>query len=562
MSTGSYWDKVTASRGTRRRLLKSGAAFSVGAAALALVGCGGDDEGGSSGATPEPTGSAAGTPKPGGKYASSFTTVGNYNTVAFYHDGYNNSGITVYDRPISARSDTTGYKLEAMEKIEVASPTRIVMTLKPGLVFQNKAPANGRKVLASDIVATQNYVKGLPNAENSNFQRTFLDSAEAPNDTTVVYNLKVPAAYLFSSTYLANPTAQPIIPKELLDVIETTPAVGSGPWELADHTFGQKYTYKKFENFREAKNGMPYIPDRETFSLIDPVAQEAAFRSGQISEWTPGASAVDRLLGELDKTRYANQNFLATGQVGMNAMMNVAEGGARPWHDIRFREAIYRLTNRQQMITLAFGGKAVPNSGPLQAGLEAWHIDAKTAEPYYKEDVAKAKQLLSAMNYDSSKEWEAVCSNSNAVNATMAEIWGQQLAQAGIKLRVVALPLAEILPKKLNVSQFDLWIGSQPGGDTPARAMRNQHSNTNDLFNNVGLFKPEIDAAIEKSEITVDRAENVKQIKDLQKQILDLYTLSFNVLTQQSTIFFDARLQDFVIDPFTGQDYQYQAWYA
>jgi ABC-type transport system substrate-binding protein len=246
----------------------------------------------------------------------------------------------------------------------------------------------------------------------------------------------------------------------------------------------------------------------------------------------------------------------------MNAMMNASQGGARPWHDKRFREAVYRLTNKQQQVDLAYARKAVTNKGPLQAGLEAYHMDFKTAEPYYKEDVNAAKQLLSAMNYDSSKEWEVVCSNSNASNATLAEVWAQQLGRADIKLRIVAMPLAEILPKKLNVSQFDFWIGQQPGGDTPARAMRNNHSNTNDLFNNVGLFMPAIDALIERSETVTDREENIRLIKDLQKRVLDEYTLSFNTVTLESTLFYDARLQDFIIDPFMGQDYQYQAWFA
>jgi ABC-type transport system substrate-binding protein len=246
----------------------------------------------------------------------------------------------------------------------------------------------------------------------------------------------------------------------------------------------------------------------------------------------------------------------------MNAMMNATQGGPRPWHDVRVREAFYRLTNKQQQIDLVFGGKGVPNRGPLQAGLEAWHIDPNTAAPYYKEDVAAAKQLLSAANYDGSKEWTVSCSASNATNATMAEVWAQQLVRGDIKLRIEAIPLAEILPNRLNVSKFDFWIGQQPGGDTPARAMRNNHSNTNDLFNNVGLFLPEIDALIEKSEKEIDREENVKQIKDLQKRILDLYTLSFNTLTLQSTFFYDAKLQNFIIYPFMGQDYQYQAWFA
>jgi ABC-type transport system substrate-binding protein len=564
MSEGNYWRNLANDRISRRRLLKSGAAFSVGAAGLALIGCGGDDGDSGSSSTPasSPSTGAAGTPKPGGTYASYFATIANYNVTAGFHDSYNNSGITAYDRPITARQDTKGYFLEAADSIEIAEPTRIVMKLKPGMVFHNQEPANGRKVLASDIVATQAYIQKSTTAYLSNFQRTFLDHCEAPDDTTVVWYMKQPYAYLFSSTGFAEPSSQPIIPKEMLEVLDTHPAVGSGPFELVDNTFGVKYVYKKFDNFREAKNGMPYFANREVYGITDAVALEAAFRSGQLTEWTPAASAIDRLNAELDKSKFANSAYLSTGMVSMNAMMNFAQGGDRPWKDIRFREAVYRLTNKDQLISLAYDNKGVANKTPLNAILEAWLIDAKDADPYFKEDVDKAKSLLQAMNYDTSKEWEFVISTSSAANANLAEVWGQQLARAGIKTRVTAMANAEILPKKMAISQFDMWIGQQPGGDTPQRWARQMHSVVNDQFGNIGLYDPQVDALVEKSEAATDRDENIDLIKQLEKKVLDLYTLNYNALTQQLAIYYDARLQNFLIDPFTGQDYQYQAWFA
>ena len=78
--------------------------------------------------------------------------------MAFYHDGYNNSGITAYDRPITARLDRPATSSRRWRSIEVADPTSVVMTLKPDMVYQNKAPVNGREVVAGDIVATQEYV--------------------------------------------------------------------------------------------------------------------------------------------------------------------------------------------------------------------------------------------------------------------------------------------------------------------------------------------------------------------------------------------------------------------
>ncbi|MGE0057658.1 MAG: ABC transporter substrate-binding protein [Dehalococcoidia bacterium] len=562
-----YWEAVTRERMGRRRLLKSGAAFSVGAASLALIGCGNDDEGGSDGGSSKPeepqgqvTG-ATGQPKPGGRYGTYFATIGNYNTVAFYHDGYNNSGITAYDRLITARIDKRGYVLEAAASVETPDPTKIIFKLKPNMVFQNKAPVNGHKVTSADILATQAYVKTLPNAENSGFVRQYVTKMEAPDENTVIYNLSSPLAYAFSSTYLANPTAQPMIPKEMLDVLDTAPAVGSGPYELVDHTFGVKYSYKRFDKFRE--QGRPYFAERETFSITDVIAQETAFRGEQVHFWDPPAAQIDRLSKELDATKFPSVNYLSSGQTTINASTNKAKnGGGRPWEDIRFREAFYRLLNRQQFIDLSLAGRGVVPPGPLQASAEAYQLNAKDTESYFKQDIAAAKQLLSAMNYDTSKEWEAMTSNSNAVNSTWAEILQQQMAQGGIKLRPVARPLAEILPKHMQTGQFDFWVGGQPGGDTPFRAMRNQHSDTLDQFNNVGLFDKNIDALIEKSELATDKEENIKLVKQIQLEALKQYSMSMVYLTQQVSRYYNGKLQAFEIDPLTGQNYQLNTWFA
>jgi peptide/nickel transport system substrate-binding protein len=559
-----YWDSVRRQRLGRRRLLKSGAAFSVGAASLALIGCGSDDKdsGDSTGPEGQVTG-ASGEPKQGGRYGTYFSTIGNYNTIAFYHDGYNNSGITAYDRLIMARIDKRGYVLEAAQSVELSEPTKLVIKLKPGMVYQNKEPVNGRKVVSSDIKAEVEYAKALANAENSGFLRNYVTSVDTPAEDTVVYNLKSSLSYLFSSTYLANPTSQPMIPKEMLEVLDTHPAVGSGPFELTDHTFGQKYTYKRFENFREAKNKKPYFDTRETISITDPVAQEAAFRSEQVHWWDPPAAQYERLSKELDPAKFAKAVYLSVGQSTINASTNKAKnGGGRPWEDIRFREAVYRVTNRQQFVQLALSGNAVIPAGPIPASLEAYQIDPKDAEPYWKQDPQAAKQLLSAMNYDTSKDWEVVTSNTTAANATYAEIWQQQLAPIGIKVHVVARPLAEILPKQMQTGAFDFWLGGQPGGDTPYRAMRNQHSDTLDQFNNVGLFDPAIDALVEKSETTTDRDENIKLVKQIQLEALKKYSMSMNLWTAQMQRYYNAGLQNFEIDPLAGQNFQYNAWFA
>lgn len=560
----NYWDKVTSARVNRRRLLRTGGAFSVGAGALLLFGCSSDSNDNGSGGGTVFDGQrtpSEGEPRAGGTYGSYFATIGNYNTVAFYHDGYNNSGITTYDRPITARLDDRGYVLEAAESFEVADPLRVVMKLKPNMTFHDKAPVNGRAVLASDYVATQEYVRSLPNAENSQFQRTFVDRWEAPDDTTVIIHLKQPSAYLFSSTYLANPTAQPFIPRELLGALDSTAPIGSGPFVLGDHSFGSRYSYTKFDRFREADGGMPYFTGRETISLTDAVGQESAFRSEQIHEWLPAASIIGRLNNELDSSKFGSVTYLSPGLISFNAMSN-ASLGARPWNDVRVREALYRLTNKQQWIALAYDNRGEIPTGPIAGALTSYQLDASETDAFFKLDIAQAKQLLSAANFDSGREYEVVVSNTNAANATAAEVWQQQLNEAGIRLRVNALPLATILPQKMSPGDFDFWVGQQPGGDTPARALRNLHTNTNDQFSNVGLYDPAIDALIERSEQTTDRDENIALVKQVQLEALRKYTTSYVAVTQQLAFFYNKKVQNLEVDPLTGQDYQYQAWFA
>ncbi|MGE3984399.1 MAG: hypothetical protein AB7G38_09530, partial [Dehalococcoidia bacterium] len=148
------------------------------------------------------------------------------------------------------------------------------------------------------------------------------------------------------------------------------------------------------------------------------------------------------------------------------------------------------------------------------------------------------------------------------VNSQLGEVWQQQLAQADFKVRISPLPLAVHNPERVFPAKFDLFVGGQPGGDTPYRAIRNQHSDTGDQFTNVGLYDSSMDALIEKGEQATDREENIKLVKEAQMKALNAYSLSYITMTAQSFMFYSNRLQNWEIDPLFGQNYETQAWFA
>src|SRR5207248_2850137 len=136
---------------------------------------------------------SSGSPTPGGRYKVAFNTgAENLNVVTQYNEGAALSGLYVYDRPLSSREDSRRYILEAMQSIETPDPLTVVMKLKPGTVFQNVAPVNGREVTADDYIATQDYELSEPKAFDKTFVKSFLDKATATDKSTITMKLKRP----------------------------------------------------------------------------------------------------------------------------------------------------------------------------------------------------------------------------------------------------------------------------------------------------------------------------------------------------------------------------------
>jgi len=546
----SYWNSVVNKRTITRRRALGLAASGLGGAAL-LAACGG-----SSDSTPSPDGDTAqteGTPKSGGRFGTNTADVNNLNIVSSWREGTQLGGATVYDRPLTAREDERRYVLEAMESIEQSDPLTVVMKLKAGMVYQNLAPVNGRAVKADDIVATQTYVTGLADAFDKNFQVDTLDSAQAPDDRTVIYKLKKPSAYVFGGSALGNANSQGIIPKETLDQLSTQRQVGSGPWYLDEYSINSRYLYKRFDKFRDASKGLPYFDEKEIFVFTDIAPTEAAFKSGQIHEWRSAPPAqLDRLERELGGTA---KFYKAPGVQPYCFHLNMERG--LPWQtDVRVREAFWRATDRKQILDLVFAGRGVVPPGLLPAGLKAYQLESKDTEQFFKTDVAKAKQLLSAASFDLGKEYRVL----GYSHEQTAQAWQQQLSQVGIKTRIEGVTSNEIF-NRWSANDFDTTITGSPNDNTPYQALRLQHTKGwSTVFRHFGLQDSAIDALVEKSEQAVDPEENVKLVKEVQMEAIKKFSSSYYYLTRDYYDVVSAKIKGWeVIQSYPN--YRSQAWF-
>ena len=545
----NYWTRVLTQRTMKRRKALSLAASGLTGAAL-LAACGDDDEvAGGAAATTAPgapaatadTSSSEGDPQPGGHLTFITNAQENLDVVHNWSEGFRLSGVHAYDRPLTSREDERRYVLEAMESVEQPDDRTLIMKLKPGQTHHNVAPVNGRPVVAADIVATQEYIRDAEDAFDKTFQRDFLESAEAPDDLTVIYHLKKPNAYLFAENIMGAGSGQIIIPPETFANLKEAKQIGSGPYVVEKADLGIGYLYKKNPEFREASSGLPYIDEREGKVLGDVVAREAAFRAGQVDVWE-GLTSTQALQVPQDMGDKAE--LLRTPGFGCRAWQLNMTKTEMPWRDIRVREALWKLTDRRQLLDLAEGGEGNIGNGLVPLSLTDYRIDQASTDQYYAMDIEKAKQLLSAADFDFDRQYDLFASSSETWRA-VGQVWANQLGKGGIDVRVDANPSYQTFVTWAQNEWF-FQISSPPGDNTPSNFMRMQHSDSwSDVYHNFGLMDPEIDALIEKAESTVDYAENVALVKQTQEECIKRFTSCYIIHTYNDLRIIASRVQDY-----------------
>jgi ABC-type transport system substrate-binding protein len=412
MASGSYWDKFTRDRITRRRAIQMAGIGVASAGALAVIGCGGDDDddGGSNGGN---TPSAGNTPSVGGgdikrggvlkgtlplitgkdpHPAASFIphAVGSYTYSRLMRFQTTEGVLPAEDRYRAVP--------ELASKVEKIDAMQYIFTINPAAKMHNVAPLNGRAVTATDIVESYaRYSEKSPNKANLN---DVVDRLEPSADgTQVTFYLKAPFGLFLER--IASYQDLWIVPKELVDanLTEETPA-GSGPFLFDVFEPGVRIAWKRNPDyFEQGADGqpLPYLDGVEIVLIPDPAQVIAQFSAGQLDTISPSAQLVSTLPGSavIDRAPRNILNFLYFEPASFNA-------NKPPFNDDRVRIGMSRAVDRDALL-----GVASPDGGkwanvPIQAGFsEAWWLDPTgpdigAAGDNYKFDVAEARAMFSA----------------------------------------------------------------------------------------------------------------------------------------------------------------------
>ena len=326
MSQDNYWKRrAFGTELSRRRLLGGVAVTGVGAASLALVGCGDDDDDSSSGgntpaatsgsASPTAAASASAVAKQKGGTARFISSNNTYDTFDVDRSrfspigvlfGYTNLGVMQWDNYAAGK---IGGGLA--EKVEQPDKQTFVFSVRPNVFWHNKAPVNGRAATADDIaqfILRNKGGKTIDGVDDPNFYRKAsfqtVDKVEVVDAKTVKVTTVKPDPFflnVLAGTYtkVQAPEAIKAFEKDYAN-LSADKIIGTGAFVLTEFAAEGKLTLTRNEKFYQQVNAdaIKYIP-----LFTDQAAQQAAFEQKQVDAFAPTANAV---LDDLNK-RYTGK---------------------------------------------------------------------------------------------------------------------------------------------------------------------------------------------------------------------------------------------------------------
>jgi len=276
-------------------------------------------------------------------------------------------------------------------------------------VFQN-----GEKVTSADVKWTVEQVAGEKSTAYLRGQMQDVERIETPDDKTVRFIMKEPAATL--PLMLAN-FHMPIISRNS----DAKSPVGAGPFMIKAQERGVSIELEPFAKYY--KPGLPKLKAIRAIAYADENLRVAALQAGDVDliEYVPWQSM--EAIG-----KDAKLNLDAVDGPYMYLVFNASKP---PFNDARVRKAIAHAIKRDEIVKAAFFGRG---SGlahlPIPKASEFFNPELENGWNY---DLALAKKLLAEAGHPNGFACSLLSTAQYGMHKDTAEVVQQNVAAIGIK---------------------------------------------------------------------------------------------------------------------------------
>jgi peptide/nickel transport system substrate-binding protein len=393
---------------TRRTVVGAGAAVALGGGLLSA--CGGSDNASKGGAV-KPENSPADTREVGrgGNFRVGVGTGGSSDTLdphaaVTLADAARNSQL--FERLVRPTADGLDYLL-AEEIAPNADATEWTIRLKEGIEWHN-----GKTLAADDVMAMIQRLQDPKLPASSLVAWADAKRMKKMDERTVRLTLDrpfgdVPNAFADNNI--------PLTPAGF----DTNTYVGTGPFKFKSFQPGKQSVFERYENY----HGEAARLDTITIVNLDDAARVNALVSGDVNVMAPLQPTAYRQLAGDPNVKVAQ----VESDTFYPILMNVEKP---PFDDVRVRQAMRLLANREEMVAQALLGL-----GTVGNDLYSRQDPLYRKFPQREQDVEKAKSLLKAAGrLDDTFELIAAPAGPGAVEA--CDVFAQQCKAAGVRVKV------------------------------------------------------------------------------------------------------------------------------
>ncbi|HEV8534930.1 MAG TPA: ABC transporter substrate-binding protein [Candidatus Limnocylindria bacterium] len=386
-----------------------------------------------------------------------------------------------------------------------ADGKQVTISLRKGVKFHNGDP-----LTSADVKYT---FDRIIDAKTVAVARSFfadVGTITAPNETTVVFDLKAPNAALIA--YMAHPNTG-IVSKKIgeanADLSKKETAIGSGPFKLAEWV---PDNYMRFEANKDYYvSGQPYLEGVRINVIPDETGIVAALRTKAADMGIIFDAKVARTLRSESGVNLSAKPSLSYNLLFVNTRR-------KPFDNLKVRQAIAYAIDRKAIIdAVAFGEGEI--AGPIAPALTNYALPT-SQYPLYTRDVAKAKQLLQEANVGTVSFTMLTQTTEPAYAKDIAQLVQAQLGEAGIQMKIEALEFTQWVERWLK-ADFDMAPGLNGGGPDPDFYLFRYFTDDGNLNFVTSYKNPVSSDAIKAARATTDVAKRKDYYTTAQKELVN-----------------------------------------
>lgn len=497
----------------RARKVHVATAFAV-AGALILTACGPDEPG-----APADTDDEAASPAPDLPIVLGTTdSVTNIDPAGSYDKPSWNIAYNMYQRLLAVPLGATEPEPDAAEFCDWTGETTFECTLKSGLTFSDGSP-----LAAENVVHSIERNLAIAHESGGHGLLGTIDTVEAPDESTVIFNLTSPDA---TFPYILTTAAASIVPMAFpADELQPNDQVfGSGP-----------YTLEAFDPTQQIRLGLNenYTGDRPLNNsgvILQFYQQESALKQaieeGEVMIAYRSLAVTD--IADLQE-RGAERGVNVVVGEGTEINYLVLQASREPFDDPAVRQAVARIIDRDAIVESVYRGTVTPLYGPVPEGV-AGHVPAYLDE-YGEPDVDAAAQLLADAGVDTPVSFD-LWYMPDRYGTEIVDMYGEiarQLEDSGLfEVNLENLSWAQYATTFADQSMdaFDLgWFPDYPDASNYIAPF--YHSERN--FLNYGYANDELDGLIDviltdtDQDVRIDAVERASAIVAEDAPIIQLW---------------------------------------